>query len=188
MFCYWKSRTVDYHVSDVSLPEGLVYRDSFIHKQKWSSLQETYWFRGLITGHTMTCQYLPLSSHDSPVVVSICGSTWDYHPHFLVYICGYEAAKRLPMGPRCLGYFYPYVGGWSFWPIHTQQRVESGNPHQILILPAGSLITFPLNTQLKNIILIHTQLCPMTQLWHLHSLSPLSGLQMCRSATWPRGK
>ena len=38
MFWNWNSRTVDYHVSEVSLPEGLVYRASFIPRQSCCSL------------------------------------------------------------------------------------------------------------------------------------------------------
>ena len=128
-------------------------------------------------------------------VTSVCQRVWCIGPHSSPRQSGCSLNLRIhlglsshflvPMGPRCLGHFYPYVGGWSFWPIHTQQRVESGNPHQILLLPAGSLITFSLNTQLKNIILIHTQLWLNCDTFTASAL--FQGCK-CVAATWPRGK
>ena len=52
-------------------------------QQGWCFAIETVGL-SITTSVTSVCQRVrcigPHSSHDSPVVVSICGSTWDYHP------------------------------------------------------------------------------------------------------------
>ena len=150
---------------------------SCFFQQGWCFEIETVGL-SLTTSVTSVCQRVwckgLIHPHDSPVVVSICGSTWDYHPTSW----SQWAHAVLVISIHMLGvdHFDPSIPNRGL-------RVEIHIKSFYSLLVLSSL--FPLNTQLKNIILIHTQLWLNCDTFTASAL--FQGCK-CVAATWPRGK